>query len=242
MKALVFAAGRGERMRPLTDQLPKPLLQAGGRSLLEWHLLALAAAGIREVVVNTSWCAHRFEPAIGDGAALGVRVHWLHEGPEPLETGGGMLNALPLLGPEPFLAVNGDIHLDFDLSRLPREPSGLAHLLMVPNPAHHPDGDFVLGADGRLGAGDGPRLTFAGVGVYRPQLLADWRAAFAGGGGDGAAGLDATPPRFRLAPVLRAAMVGGAVTGQRFDGRWTDVGTPQRLEALDRRLGGSGLA
>ena len=234
MRALVFAAGLGERMRPLTDHTPKPLLLAGGKPLLAWHLEKLAAMGVREVVVNTSWLAPRFPEVLGDGARWGLRLHYAHEGPTPLETGGGMLHALPLLaeGDAPFVAVNGDVWTDYDFARLPREPRGVAHLVLVDNPAHHPQGDFALGAGGRV-AGDGPaRLTFAGVGVYRPSLLAPWRQTVDGDPGD--------PPRFRLAPLLRLAMAAGTVSGEHHRGRWTDVGTPQRLAELDRELAGAG--
>lgn len=235
MKALVFAAGLGERMRPLTDTTPKPLLDAGGRPLLAWHLEKLAAAGVREVVINTSWLAHRFPEALGDGARWGLRIHYAYEGTTPLETGGGMLHALPLLGDAPFVAVNGDIWCDFDFSRLPPSPGGDAHLVLVDNPSHHPHGDFVFGPDGHVhDAPDGDaaaRLTFAGIGVYRPSLLHDWRGVI--GAATGAGDL---PPRFRLAPLLRAAMGRGRVTGEHHRGRWTDVGTPERLENLRRAL------
>lgn len=231
MKALVFAAGLGERMRPLTDHTPKPLLEAGGRPLIAWHLQKLAAIGVREVVLNTSWLAPRFPEVLGDGARWGLRLQYAHEGDTPLETGGGMLHALPLLGEGPFIAVNGDIWTDFDFARLPREPAGDAHLVLVDNPDHHPEGDFVLDADGRLHAEGGPRLTFAGIGVYRPSLFEGWRSAV----GD-APGANEEPPRFRLAPVLRAAMARGRIEGGHHAGRWTDVGTPQRLDALSREL------
>ncbi|MGY1459749.1 MULTISPECIES: N-acetylmuramate alpha-1-phosphate uridylyltransferase MurU [unclassified Luteimonas] len=233
MKALVFAAGLGERMRPLTDTTPKPLLEAGGKPLIAWHLERLAGSGVRDVVVNTSWLAPRFPELLGDGSRWGLRIHYAYEGDTPLETGGGMLHALPLLGDGPFIAVNGDIWCDFDFARLPREPRGDAHLVLVDNPDHHPAGDFVLDADGRVHDGDAgaTRLTFAGIGVYRPALLDGWRDVV----GD-AAGADATPPRFRLAPLLRAAMVRGAASGEHHRGRWTDVGTPQRLHALSHRL------
>ena len=228
MKALVFAAGLGERMRPLTDHTPKPLLEAGGKPLIAWHLEKLAALGVREVVVNTSWLADRFPERLGDGAAWGLRLHYSHEGPTPLETGGGILHALPLLGEDPFLAVNGDIWTDYDFGRLPREPAGDAHLVLVDNPGHHPQGDFVLDDAGRVHDGGGARLTFSGIGVYRPSLLLGWRDTVDGDPGD--------PPRFRLAPLLRAAMARGAASGEHHRGRWTDVGTPERLQALDRQL------
>lgn len=233
---LLLAAGRGERMRPLTVHTPKPLLVAGGKRLIEWHLDALARAGHRAVVVNTAHLAAQFEPALGDGARFGLRIVYSHEGDEPLETGGGMLHALPRLGPA-FLAVNADIHADFDFARLPAAPTGLAHLVLVDNPAHHPRGDFWLDAAGRVHdadsapSADARRLTFAGIGAYCAGLFDDWRAVI---GTTPGAALD--PPRFPLAPLLRAAMRRGRVTGERHAGAWTDVGTPQRLAELDARL------
>lgn len=232
MKALIFAAGLGERMRPLTEHTPKPLLVAGGEPLIVWHLHRLAGIGVEDVVINTSWLAGQFPHRLGDGSAFGLRLHYSYEGDTPLETGGGMLHALPLLGDAPFVAINGDIWSDFDLARLPAEPGGDAHLVLVDNPAHHPAGDFVL--DAGVAADSGERedtLTFSGVGVYRPSLLQDWQDVI----GD-AAGADATPPRFKLAPLLRAAMARGRVSGEHHRGRWTDVGTPQRLQQLDQEL------
>ncbi|WP_202839528.1 N-acetylmuramate alpha-1-phosphate uridylyltransferase MurU [Luteimonas saliphila] len=231
MKALIFAAGLGERMRPLTDATPKPLLYAGGRPLIAWHLERLAAIGVQEVVINTSWLAEQFPATLGVGRAFGLRISYSHEGEVPLETGGGMWHARELLGDDPFIAVNGDIWTDYDFVRLPREPDGDAHLVLVDNPAHHPPGDFMLQPDGRVLDEGEPKLTFSGIGVYRPGLFRDWRAVI----GD-ASGADETPPRFRLAPLLRAAMRRDAVTGERHAGAWTDVGTPQRLEELDRAL------
>ncbi|HEU0152040.1 MAG TPA: nucleotidyltransferase family protein [Arenimonas sp.] len=225
--ALVFAAGKGERMRPLTDHTPKPLLPVRGKPLIEWHLERLAAAGVRDVVINIAWLAACFAPALGDGARWGLRLHYSHEGDEPLETGGGMLQALARLGDAPFLAVNADIWCDFDFATLPAAPSGLAHLVMVDNPDHNPRGDFALDADGRLQSEGASRLTFAGIGVYRPALLDDWRTVI---GAEPGARL--SPPRFKLAPLLRAAMARGQVTGQHHRGEWTDVGTPERLAAL----------
>jgi MurNAc alpha-1-phosphate uridylyltransferase len=231
MKALIFAAGLGERMRPLTDTTPKPLLQAGGKPLIAWHLEKLAALGVHDVVINTSWLAQRFPDRLGDGTDWGLRLHYSYEGDTPLETGGGMQHALRLLGEPPFIAVNGDIWTDFDFAALPSDPEGAAHLLLVQNPTHNPRGDFSLDSEGQVHS-DGPvRLTFSGIGVYRACLLQDWRSVI----GD-APGADEHPPRFRLAPLLRAAMSRGAVTGSRHDGRWTDVGTPQRLAELDLEL------
>ena len=232
MKALIFAAGRGERMRPLTDTMPKPLLDAGGRSLIEWHLEKLAGVGVREVVINTSWLAEQFPAALGDGARWGLSIVCSFEGAVPLETGGGMLAALPLLGDEPFLLVNGDVWTDFDFARLPREPEALAHLVMVDAATHVPHGDFALDSQGRLHSEGESRLTYAGIGVFRPDLFDDWRSAV----GD-VEGADERPPRFRLAPLLRTAMQRGQVSGEHHTGRWTDVGTPQRLDALRRELG-----
>ena len=228
MNALIFAAGKGERMRPLTERTPKPLLRAGGKPLIEWHLEKLAALGVATVVINTAWLAECFEPALGDGARWGLRLIYSYEGPEPLETGGGMAKALPHLGDAPFLAVNGDVFCDADFSRLPRAPDGLAHLLMVDNPAHNPAGDFALLANGRLASEGAQRLTFSGIGIYRPELLLRCRAQWQSG--------DAAHPRFKLAPILRAAMADGMVSGEHHRGTWTDVGTPERLAELDAAL------
>ncbi|MHB8448662.1 MAG: N-acetylmuramate alpha-1-phosphate uridylyltransferase MurU [Rudaea sp.] len=216
MRALIFAAGRGERMRPLSDATPKPLLKAGGKRLVERHLESLARADVREVVINTSHLCEQFPAALGDGARWGLRIAYSHEGPEPLETGGGMLRALPLLGGAPFIAVNGDIFTDFDFSTLPQNPEGLAHLVLVDNPPHYPRGDFAL-RDSHVF--DEPRLTFAGIGVYRPELL------------DGH-----EPGKFGIVPILRAAMRAGKVSGEHYRGAWSDIGTPQRLADLDARL------
>jgi len=247
MKALIFAAGLGERMRPLTDAAPKPLLQAGGKPLIVWHLEKLAAIGIRDIVINTSWLAEQFPQTLGDGERWGLSIRYSYEGATPLETGGGMLQALRLLGDAPFLAVNGDIWTDFDFARLPREPRGLAHLVLVGNPPQHPGGDFALAPDGSVasesavadipkpslffGASAGGKLTFSGIGVYRPALFDGWRNTI----GD-ASGADDLPPRFKLAPLLRAAMSRRGVTGEHHRGRWTDVGTPERLAQLDESL------
>ena len=231
MKALILAAGLGERMRPLTNTTPKPLLQAGGKPLIAWHLEKLAALGATDVVVNTSWLAPQFPEALGDGARWGLRLHYRFEGDTPLETGGGMHNALGLLADAPFLAVNGDVWTDFDFSLLPAEPPGLAHLVLVDNPPQHPAGDFALHDDGRVDSEGEPRLTFAGIGMYRASLFDDWRSII----GD-APGVDEAPPRFKLAPLLRAAMARGQVAGTHHAGRWTDVGTPERLAELDASL------
>lgn len=232
MKALIFAAGLGERMRPLTLHTPKPLLPVAGKPLIVWHLERLAAAGVDEVVINTAWLADRFAPALGDGRQWGLRLHLLHEGDSPLETGGGILNALPVLGEAAFLVVNGDVWTDFDFAAFPQAPAGDAHLLMVDNPAQHPQGDFILQGDGTVtDEGNGARLTYAGVGLYRPSILQDWRAIIGP-----TAGAAAVPPKFALAPLLRHAMAHHRISGQHHGGRWTDVGTVERLHALDAQL------
>jgi MurNAc alpha-1-phosphate uridylyltransferase len=220
-RAMIFAAGRGERMRPLTDATPKPLLRAGGRMLIERHLDKLAAAGVREVVVNTSHLAAQFPAALGDGSRWGLRIHFSYEGPTPLETGGGIRHALALLGDEPFIGVSADIASDYDYARLPCEPDGLAHLVMVPNPDFHPRGDFWL-AHGRLNDdGVGERLTFGNIGVYRPALVAGETATC-----------------FKLLPMYQRAMREGRLAGERYDGWWLNIGTPEQLRLLDAELSG----
>ena len=229
--ALIFAAGLGERMRPLTERTPKPLLSVAGKPLIVWHLEKLAAAGVHYVVINTSHLAEQFPGTLGDGSRWGLRIRYAYEGPTPLETGGGMLNALPLLGSAPFIALNGDIWCDADFSALPSEPAGPAHLLLVDNPPQHPLGDFALDAQGIVHDDGDARLTFSGIGVYRHELLRNWREVIGN-----AIGADAQPPRFRLVPLLRAAMANGAVSGSHYRGAWTDVGTPQRLAQLEAEL------
>lgn len=223
MKAMVLAAGRGERMRPLTLERPKPLLEAGGVPLIVHHLRALRDAGYPDVVVNLSWLGEQIRAALGDGAAHGVRIAWSEEGPEPLETGGGIFRALPLLRPGPFLVVNGDVWTDVDYRTLgdALAPGDLAHLVLVANPGHNPNGDFALDR-GRIveDAGPGiPRYTYSGVGVYRPELFDGCR--------DGI---------FKLAPLLRAAARAGRVGARVHLGAWMDIGTPERLADLDRKL------
>jgi MurNAc alpha-1-phosphate uridylyltransferase len=231
--ALIFAAGLGERMRPLTDRTPKPLLPVAGKPLIVWHLEKLAAAGVHYVVINTSHLAEQFPDALGDGSRWGLRIRYAYEGATPLETGGGMLNALPLLGSAPFIAVNGDIWCDADFAALPSEPAGLAHLLLVDNPPQHPRGDFALDARGTVHDDGDARLTFSGIGVYRQELLRGWREVIGN-----VAGTDMQPPRFRLTPLLRAAMANGAVSGSHHRGKWADAGTPQRLAQLEAELRG----
>jgi len=226
--ALIFAAGLGERMRPLTDRTPKPLLDVRGKPLIVWHLEKLAAIGVHYVVINTSHLADQFPDVLGDGSRWGLRIRYAYEGSVPLETGGGMLNALPLLGTEPFIAINGDIWTDADFAQLPAEPRGMAHLMLVDNPDHHPKGDFALDPHGIVHNDGQTRLTFSGVGVYRREWLDNWSDII----GDNAEA-HAKPPRFKLAPLLRSAIDRGAVTGTHHHGVWTDVGTPERLAALN---------
>ena len=217
MKAMILAAGRGNRMRPLTDRVPKPLLEAGSRPLIQYHIERLAAAGIRDIVINHAHLGEQIEATLGDGSRFGVRIRYSPEH-TALETGGGIFKALPLLGPEPFLVINGDIWSDLEPAGLHLRETDLAHLVLVDNPPHHPSGDFAL-TDGRVRADGDRRLTFSGVGVYSQALFADCR-----------------PGAFPLAPLLRAAMAEGRVGGEHHAGRWLDIGTPERLAELDRLL------
>ena len=219
MKAMLLAAGRGERMRPLTDHTPKPLLPVAGKPLIAWHLQRLVKAGVTDVVINLSWLGETIAAALGDGAAHGLRIQYSREPWPPLETGGGIHQALSLLGSDPFLLVNGDVYTDVDFGALRLATGDLAQLVLVPNPAHHPRGDFWLDARGRIVPEGGARLTYSGVGLLRPQLLAE-----------------AAPGRFPLLPWLLKALQAGRLGGQRHDGLWMDVGTPERLAQLDAVL------
>jgi N-acetyl-alpha-D-muramate 1-phosphate uridylyltransferase len=242
MRAMILAAGKGERMRPLTLTRPKPLLQVGGMALIEHHLYALATAGFTDVVVNLSWLGEMIPAALGDGSRYGMRITYSPEGPEPLETGGGILRALPLLSPmgvEPFVVLNGDVWMQYPYASL-REQFGKglpgkdqAHLVLVPNPEHNPRGDFAhtgsrmvesvpgMSADTAVGERIAalPRHTFSGLGVYHPSLF---NACVDG--------------IFKLAPLLRTAAVAGRVGVEVYDGDWLDIGTPARLAALNSRL------
>ncbi|WP_277960657.1 N-acetylmuramate alpha-1-phosphate uridylyltransferase MurU [Pseudomonas sp. RIT-To-2] len=221
MKAMILAAGKGERMRPLTLHTPKPLVRAGGVPLIEYHLRALAAGGFTEIVINHAWLGQQIEDHLGDGSRFGVVIRYSAEG-EPLETGGGIFQALPLLGVEPFVVVNGDIWTDYDFSRLRQPLTGLAHLVLVDNPAHHRAGDFLLQDSTVTDEGEAAaRLTYSGIAVLHPAL-------FAG----------CSPGAFKLAPLFRQAMAAGKVTGEHFTGRWVDVGTHERLAEVEALVQG----
>ena len=227
MKAMILAAGRGQRMRPLTDHTPKPLLKVGGKPLIVWHIEKLVAAGWRDIVINCAWLGQKLQDALGDGAQFGARLQWSPEEPA-LETAGGIAQALPLLGPDPFLVVNGDVwcdwdfHLAQDRADALRAQNHLAWLLLVDNPPHNAAGDFNLDSRGyvRDDATASPKFTFSGIGVYQPQLFAS---------------LSGREPA-ALAPLLRAAMREQRVIGGHHNGLWLDIGTPERLQQLDTQL------
>lgn len=223
MRAMILAAGRGERMRPLTDATPKPLLEVAGKPLIRYHVENLAHAGVRDIVVNLAWKGAMIREALGDGAALGVRIHYSEEGEQALETGGGVLQALPLLGPGPFLVLSADLWTDYPLASCAARlaDADVAHLVLVPNPDFHVRGDFGLRA-GRLVEDDGPRYTYANIGVFRAEF-------FSG----------RSPGRFPLAPLMREWIGRRKVSGELYEGRWWNVGTPAQLAALDRALRGA---
>jgi N-acetyl-alpha-D-muramate 1-phosphate uridylyltransferase len=224
-RALILAAGRGERMRPLTDQVPKPLLKVAGRSLIEWQVARLVAGGFRELVVNHSYLGAMIESALGDGARFGASIRYSHE-PHALETAGGVVQALALLGDQPFAVVSADIHTEFDYATLlPRveaiagDPIGrVAHFVLVDNPDFHPDGDMAL-AGGRV-AREGPRLTYANISIFHPAPFLEL--------------VPGTP--VKLFPWAYRLVEAGRVTGERYAGSWDNIGTPDQLAALDRRL------
>ncbi len=222
MKAMILAAGRGERMRPLTDTTPKPLLPVGGKPLIQYHIEALVAAGTRDIVVNLAWLGSAIRNALGDGSRFGARLQYSDEGEIALETGGGIYQALPLLGSEPFIVVSGDVWSDYPLrwltSRL--RQGDLAHFVMVHNPDYHRRGDFGL-RDERI-IDDGERLTYANIGVFTPAFFAGCK-----------------PGRFPLAPVMREHIARGRVSGELFGGRWFNIGTPAQLAELNRQLSAS---
>jgi N-acetyl-alpha-D-muramate 1-phosphate uridylyltransferase len=223
MKAMILAAGRGERMRPLTDNTPKPLLKVGGKALIEHHIEAVTRAGIRKIVINHAWLGEQIEQYLGNGERFNADIQYSPEPEGALETGGGIFNALPLLlkdasDAEPFLVINGDIFTDLDITTLPTHIEGLAHLVLVDNPEHNTKGDFAL-AEGMVYSTGETMLTFSGIGLYRPELFAQCQ-----------------PGAFPLAPILRSAMAKEQVTGTHFQGLWLDIGTPQRLAQLNEDL------
>ena len=214
MRAMILAAGRGERLRPLTDSVPKPLAEVGGKPLIEHLIHALAEAGFREIVINHSHLGDMLPITIGDGRRWNITIHWSDEQPEALETGGGIHKALPLLGSSPFLVVNGDIRTDYPFSRLRAIKCDWAHLVMIPNPPQHPTGDFSL-HNARVRNEGENKLTFSGIGVYHPRLF--------NGCTDG---------KFSVVPLLRSAMENHLVTGEKYSGGWEDIGTLERLESI----------
>ena len=219
MKAMILAAGRGERMGALTDRTPKPLLEVGGRALIEHQIRRLAAAGFVDIVVNLAWLADEISARLGDGSRFGVRIRYSREPEGALDTGGGIRKALPLLGDARFVVVNSDVWSDYPFEKLRSAGAGDAHIVLVDNPAHHRDGDFALAPDGKVVEAQRNRLTFSGIGCYRPRLFAACRSM-----------------RFPLIAVLRDAIEAGTLSGEHHLGEWIDVGTPHRLEALDRKL------
>ncbi len=223
---MILAAGRGERMRPLTDSTPKPLLEVGGRALIEHHIDALAAAGVEEIVINLSWHGEQIMDFLGDGSKYGLKISYSDEGPVALETGGGIHRALPMLGDEPFWLVNGDVYCDFSYPERGLAPQSLGHLLLVPNPDHNTRGDFALDDGIVLRKGDpegdpecDPMWTYSGISLLRPRLFAS-----------------CAPGKFPLAPLLIDAMDRRRISGEVYRGRWVDVGTPERLRLLDAEL------
>ena len=219
MKAMILAAGRGERMRPLTNHTPKPLLRAGGKPLIVWHIEKLAKAGFHDLVINHAHLGTQIENALGDGSQFGVSIDYSPEA-EALETAGGIANALPLLGNKPFLVVNGDVFCDFDFMTLtPLPENTLAWLVLVNNPEHNPSGDFAL-QENIVSDDATEKLTFSGIGVYHPDLFRDVDRG----------------SKAKLAPLLRRAIKTNQVRGEHYQGRWLDIGTPERLAELNQSL------
>lgn len=216
MKAMILAAGRGERMRPLTDHTPKPLLQAAGKPLIEHTITQLVANGFNDIVINHAHLGSQIEDRLGSGHQYGANISYSPEGEQALETAGGIINALHLLGDEAFLVVNGDIATDFPFAELKNLTVDLAHLVLVDNPAHNAQGDFGLDKSGLLVSSSAEQFTFSGIGLYRPELFHN---------------IPKGPSK--LGPLLRRAMANGRVSGQKMDGFWMDIGTPERLQELD---------
>ncbi|MCW5588519.1 MAG: nucleotidyltransferase family protein [Legionellales bacterium] len=218
MKAMILAAGHGKRMLPLTEHTAKCLLKIGKKSLIEYHLEALARAGIKEIIINVAKWASQIQTALGDGSRYGVTIEYSYEGEEPLETGGGILHALPLIGDDPFLVISADIWTDFPFARLITAHQSPLHLIVVPNPPHHPRGDFQLIA-GKLSSGEQSRYTYANIGIYHPDLFREWQKS-----------------SFPLVEIIRTAMNQQYAYGELYNGTWIDVGTPQRYDALQREM------
>ena len=219
MKAMILAAGRGERMRPLTNTTPKPLLRAGNKTLIEYSIENLLQAGFNEIVINIAHLGWQIQEYCGNGGRWGVSICYSDEGETALETAGGIAKALPLLGEQPFLVVNADIIYDFPLITLRDQPKNLAHLVLIDNPPHHPNGDFSLNANGLLSEQGADKLTFSGIGVYAPALFANIQ-----------------PGPLKLRPVLNAAMQQKQVSGEKHTGLWLDIGTPERLTEINATL------
>lgn len=218
MKAMILAAGRGERLRPLTDETPKPLIKVVGRSLIEYHLINLANSGFKEIIINTAWLADKIHQQLGDGNRYGVSITYSDEG-TALETAGGIINALPLLGKEPFMVINGDIWCDFDFATLPELHNNTqAHLVLVNNPEHNPSGDFAIENDLIRNKGN-IMNTYSGIGIFSSEFFAQQKPG-------------ATP----LAPIIRKKCDKDLVSGQLHEGSWTDVGTLERLQELEKQI------
>jgi len=221
MKAMILAAGRGERLRPLTDSLPKPLLAVGKYRLIEWHIHRLVDAGVKQIVINLSHLGELIREHLGNGERYGAQIEYSQEPAPALETAGGILQALDLLGSDPFIVINGDIWTDYPLQNL-HSPERLAHLVLVDNPEHHPQGDFCLQESEVSSQGEGQHYTFSGIGVYRPEIFSGYN-----------------PGRLALAPVLIENMKHHQVTGEYYAGHWYDIGSPVRLQAIQDFIAGS---
>lgn len=217
---MILAAGRGERMRPLTNNTPKPLLKAAGKSLIVRTIEQLVSAGFSDLVINYAYLGKQIEMALGDGSQFGAKIRYSPEGENGLETAGGIIHALPMMDDKPFLVVNGDVATNFPFQKLKNQPVDLAHLVLVQNPEHHKLGDFYIDDSQYLSISNTPRFTFSGIGLYSPQFFRN-----------------APKNSKKLAPLLRDAMLGNRVTGELFEGFWMDIGTPERLYSFESILG-----